>query len=312
MSLMPIPTMHIKARGSHPSYPQRFEVPDDKVKWSVEWSEYKPVDFTHQNVIDNMSDKNPKGWANPEKPENQRTKNPIGRTGMKGRGLLGKWGANYAADPIFTRFENNKYQVALIKRKDTSELAIPGGMVDTEDASATLTAAREFLEEANNSTQETDQVRVQIAAKKLSEVMNRYGKPIYKGYVDDPRNTDHAWMETSAYNLHITDVPESIKDELTAKHKIDLKNLHGGDDAVHAKWYDWEIIKNTSIYASHKDMLIKTMEYLINRDNINASRGVPSNCLQRIDQMGGANENDIYYQKYIKYKIKYAQLKNKQ
>ena len=30
-------------------------------------------------------------------------RNPVGRTGMIGRGLLGKWGPNHAADPIVTR-----------------------------------------------------------------------------------------------------------------------------------------------------------------------------------------------------------------
>jgi len=25
---------------------------------------------------------------------------------------------------------------------------------------------------------------------------------VYRGYVDDPRNTDNAWMETQAYNFH--------------------------------------------------------------------------------------------------------------
>lgn len=29
--------------------------------------------------------------------------NPMGRTGMKGRGLLGRFGPNHAADPIVTR-----------------------------------------------------------------------------------------------------------------------------------------------------------------------------------------------------------------
>ena len=28
---------------------------------------------------------------------------------------------------------------------------------------------------------------------------------IYKGYVDDSRNTDNAWMETVAYNFHDED-----------------------------------------------------------------------------------------------------------
>jgi len=25
---------------------------------------------------------------------------------------------------------------------------------------------------------------------------------VYSGYVDDPRNTDNAWMETVVYNFH--------------------------------------------------------------------------------------------------------------
>ena len=31
-------------------------------------------------------------------------RNPIGRTGMIGRGLLGRWGPNHAADPVVTRY----------------------------------------------------------------------------------------------------------------------------------------------------------------------------------------------------------------
>uniref|UniRef100_A0A493TA46 Uncharacterized protein n=1 Tax=Anas platyrhynchos platyrhynchos TaxID=8840 RepID=A0A493TA46_ANAPP len=30
-------------------------------------------------------------------------RNPAGRTGLTGRGLLGRWGPNHAADPIVTR-----------------------------------------------------------------------------------------------------------------------------------------------------------------------------------------------------------------
>jgi hypothetical protein len=30
-------------------------------------------------------------------------RNPTGRTGLAGRGLLGRWGPNHAADPIVTR-----------------------------------------------------------------------------------------------------------------------------------------------------------------------------------------------------------------
>lgn len=31
--------------------------------------------------------------------------NPVGRTGIYGRGLLGRWGPNHAADPVVTRWK---------------------------------------------------------------------------------------------------------------------------------------------------------------------------------------------------------------
>lgn len=37
--------------------------------------------------------------------QNKRPLNPEGRTGLKGRGVLGRWGPNHAADPIVTRWK---------------------------------------------------------------------------------------------------------------------------------------------------------------------------------------------------------------
>jgi len=57
--------------------------------------------------------------------------NPLGRTGLTGRGLLGKWGPNHAADPIVTRWEplTGHLQVLAILRKDAHEWALPGCIV---------------------------------------------------------------------------------------------------------------------------------------------------------------------------------------
>ena len=91
-------------------------------------------------------------------------RNPGGRTGLKGRGRLGRWGPNHAADPIVTRWMRNEYGQQIInldsnkpilefvgiQRRDSGQWAIPGGMVDAgEDPEQT--APREFLEEAMNS-----------------------------------------------------------------------------------------------------------------------------------------------------------------
>ncbi len=82
-------------------------------------------------------------------PATQRPLNPHGRTGMTERGLLGKWGTNHAADPIVTRRNMRKpgrpLEMVAIRRKDTNDWAIPGGMVDPgETVSATM--KREFTE----------------------------------------------------------------------------------------------------------------------------------------------------------------------
>ena len=57
---------------------------------------------------------------------------------MVGRGLLGKWGPNHAADPIVTRWKRDStgnkvlsdgkplLEFVAIKRRDTGEWAIPG------------------------------------------------------------------------------------------------------------------------------------------------------------------------------------------
>ena len=48
--------LHVKARCE--VYPgskdiKRFPVPNEKVPWDVEWSEYKPVDYTAPPVLNN-------------------------------------------------------------------------------------------------------------------------------------------------------------------------------------------------------------------------------------------------------------------
>ena len=65
---------------------------------------------------------------------------------------------------------------------------------------------------------------------------------IYKGYVDDPRNTDNAWMETAAYNFH---------DE--NNEYVGRLNLNSGGDAENVGWK--EIDSNLKLFASHSEFL---------------------------------------------------------
>ena len=69
------------------------------------------------------------------------------------------------------------------------------------------------------------------------------GKVVYKGYVDYPRNTDNAWMETTAFHFHCP--PELGK----------LLRLKSGDDAAAVTWLDVSDAepRYAALYASHKE-----------------------------------------------------------
>ena len=68
------------------------------------------------------------------------------------------------------------------------------------------------------------------------------GKEVYRGYVDDPRNTDNAWTETTAYHFHCSA-------ELGAQ-----LQLGAGDDARDVTWLDVdeEEPRYRRLYGAHR------------------------------------------------------------
>jgi ADP-ribose pyrophosphatase len=184
--------------------------------------------------------------------------NPLGRTGMRGRGLLGRFGPNHAADPIVTRWKRSDdgkvlekegkkvLEFVCIERTDGGGWAIPGGMVDPGE-SVSLTLKREFGEEALNSegvsAAEKAHIEEQVAT------LFKGGVEVFAGYVDDPRNTDNAWMETVAMNFH------DESGDVFGKFK-----LHAGDDAGKVKWM--EVSGDIKLYASHATFIKNTCDRL--------------------------------------------------
>lgn len=205
---------HVACRNSlYAKTIQRFPVPDELICWTTSYQEYEPT-FYESPVIEN------KPWADLKiddpsfKPKFNELDgnvnrvshtgvyqivkglplNPFGRTGIKGRGILGRYAVNHAADPVVSTWKRNEeneivkdektqkpiLKILCIKRGDTGEIALPGGMVDLgEQVSVTL--KREFIEETlNGKIQEAD-----------IDAFFESGSEIYKGYVDDPRNTDN-------------------------------------------------------------------------------------------------------------------------
>lgn len=238
-----IKEIHTKARKEKPpDYPERYPVPDDKTHWDVPFEEYKPPYYVAEVVLKNDRTKNEKGWADPENhsliskdllsyegpitfDDEGLPLNPRGRTGIRGRGLLGKWGANFAADPIITRVnpDTNRLEVLVIRRKDNGQTALPGGMVDRGEV-VTKTLRREFREEAG------------------ADIDFEDAEKVYSGYVDDPRNTDNAWMETTACHKHLEGEAAKI-------------SFSAGDDATEVHWMEVTTEKIEGMYASHSRLV---------------------------------------------------------
>ncbi|XP_065053971.1 transient receptor potential cation channel subfamily M member-like 2 isoform X2 [Rhopilema esculentum] len=273
-----ITSIHIKARTT--PYPnsiiQRARVPDAFVPWEVSFPEYMPAVYTAPVVLaqpvwadpdilsmepkpvlpfnsyDHKEKTNRESFLGTYEVVDNLPRNPMGRTGIVGRGLLGKWGPNHAVDPVVTRWKRSSSGIVLdkgkrvlefvaIQRKDNHQWAIPGGMVDA-DEKISETLRREFSEEAFAKLDMPEQRR-QTIIRKIDDLFKR-GTEVYKGYVDDPRNTDNAWMETVAYNFH-DDTGEIFGD-------LELK---AGDDAEAVRWQ--RVSGNIPLFASHVGIVEK-------------------------------------------------------
>lgn len=273
--------IHYKCRNNfypyNNNYVYRLSVPDDKVPWECLWRDYKPQiftaecisgqpwadpDITHHdfkpcwNSFDGLI--NRKSYSGKYNIKNNYPINPVGRTGLRGRGMLGRWGPNHAADPLVTRWRRDQHnkvicnpeskkpvlQIVAIQKRNASEWGIPGGMVDAGET-VHDTIQREFFEEALSTINQTN---IKLA---LNANINKFfanGNIIYTGYVDDPRNTDNAWIETTVIHCH-DDNGDTVGS----------LNLHPGDDAIKAVWLDLD--HHTKLFKSHHtfiaDMALK-------------------------------------------------------
>ncbi|GFT25672.1 ADP-ribose pyrophosphatase, mitochondrial [Nephila pilipes] len=212
-------------------YPvRRFPVKNHEVSWSEPFPEYEPPNYSAPH-LKNASSADPDifkakfKWNEVDHGINRRSYdqgkiikydvvngfplNPKGRTGLTGRGLLDRWGPNHAVDAIVTRstmMETSVKQVSvksgdpilqcvLTLRHDCTRWAFPLGFVNQKETCSSA-VLRILSEEAINIENQCEEVQ-----KTLKDFF-KCKKQVYKGYVDDKRNTDNAWIETTAINFH--------------------------------------------------------------------------------------------------------------
>uniref|UniRef100_A0A2I3RP84 Transient receptor potential cation channel subfamily M member 2 n=1 Tax=Pan troglodytes TaxID=9598 RepID=A0A2I3RP84_PANTR len=216
---------HVNAR--HLLYPNcpvtRFPVPNEKVPWEVSAC---------------PSPTRRSGRSTPLHP-----RNPMGRTGLRGRGSLSCFGPNHTLYPMVTRWRRNEdgaicrksikkmLEVLVVKLPLSEHWALPGG--SREPGETLPRKLKRILRQEHWPSFEN---------------LLKCGMEVYKGYMDDPRNTDNAWIETVAVSVHFQDQNDVELNRLNS-------NLHACDSGASIRWQ--VVDRRIPLHANHKTLLQK-------------------------------------------------------
>lgn len=142
-------------------------------------------------------------------------RNPAGRTGLKGKGALPRWGPNHYVLFIISRYQKSRIsltqarglEIALMRIFRTDQYVLPGDFVPGEQkydavmricfkmpeskpvttAEQVTTFFTECAVERPGATDPNQTVECSVAR---------------RGYMDDPMNTDNCWREVELWKVH--------------------------------------------------------------------------------------------------------------
>jgi ADP-ribose pyrophosphatase len=164
--------------------------------------------------------------------------NPRGRTGIAGRGLLGRWGANQMIAVVATRINRETLAPELLlgKLEVSGPLSLPRGFVaEGETVEAAIIHA---LEQCTGQPPE------------------RQGEVIAEGYSYDERQTDHAWVELEAQLYHM-----DVDAQPTA-----LQSSGAGIQDI--EWWPLEPATINSLPSTQAQLVREAIRRLMDRDAI--------------------------------------------
>jgi 8-oxo-dGTP pyrophosphatase MutT (NUDIX family) len=232
----------LRSRVGYPDVP----VPEER-DWSALGPDYAPVEYTAPSVLAPEGD--PAAvWRRAARlschpgllrdPANGRPLSPAGPTGITGRGRLHHLGPNPAADAVLTYGSGERALVLLVQRRDTGQLAFPGGFRETDPTTGELedplrTALREAEEETG--------VKVDVTEPRVLHRGVAYGSV---------RNTDNAWIENCALHIRLHETPAGPPP------------AEGRDDAQSADWFRLHTVGSGSLSATHGLCLSRLRETL--------------------------------------------------
>jgi len=189
---------HLKIRAERPaSYPPRQRISIDEAPWMLDCDGYDPPYHVEPSVLESDRSKSDGCWADPEdfalvrdvprvssakyKDDDGKPRNPRGRTGIAGRGLLGLWGANLsvAALVVRTNQDSGNLEILLGGREGSSGLEVLKGFVLPDEKAE-------------------DALRRVLSHEAGWEPGGSPDSVVFEGYTYDRRQTDNAWVESRA------------------------------------------------------------------------------------------------------------------
>ncbi|KAM7305887.1 protein ced-11-like isoform X2 [Ixodes scapularis] len=156
--------------------------------------------------------------VNEKTPQKQAERNPAGRTGLKGKGALPRWGPNHYVLFVISRYQKSKtslsqgrgLEIALMRIFRTDQFVLPGDFVPGEQKydgvmrvcfkipdNVSISTADDVTTFFNSCLQhppdQTDTTNVLVECSVAR-----------KGYMDDPMNTDNCWREVELWKVHFS------------------------------------------------------------------------------------------------------------
>jgi ADP-ribose pyrophosphatase len=193
------------------SYPRRQRIAIEQVSWSKPCPDYDPPYYVDDVVLENNHLHNSYGWADPETLDPSwwqiptfdtadldaqgRPLNPAGRTGIAGRGLLGRWGVNPAVGAVIVRVDGGPVEILVGRRGGPESLGL----------------ARRFLQPGESPVDGTWRMIQELTTYRapLDQALERFSEfydaaILFEGPINDPRQTDHAWVTLSAHLIQLS------------------------------------------------------------------------------------------------------------
>ncbi|VDM27216.1 unnamed protein product [Hydatigera taeniaeformis] len=166
-------------------------------------------------------------------------RNPEGRVGIAGKGLLPQFGANTACIVIVERSGFSNADEVLLHRGVRAQAQFPWFLcrhgLDCSQNSCYTELVREFCHKLVMVSGKSEMIDSTL----LKQFINSYSKHVYLGPVSDPINCDNAWLEVTVVYFKIISPFNSINNikEVCFVPHPDMLRLNSFMMVCRCNWY---------------------------------------------------------------------------